>query len=482
MASIRIKRGTRAQVESAKTAGALAAGEPYLLTDAGVLAVGTGTGGYAESVPGPTVAIAHGGTGASTTKAAVPALGAKGLAGMLSRTDNSITLSQGSGTTPNIKGSFVIAPTATDFSFWTDGTKWTKTATDAATCTVEIPATIGLYHIYFDASGVLAISTGTWDITSDQTAPVATVYWDPVAGAGAIGDERHSANRDRQLHAYLHETRGAAYKSGLVGTFANTTLSLTQGTVFDEDIAHTTAGTLTACRLWWRTPSTTMQFAAGSTTPYKATAGLLKYDNAGTLTSVTTGWYVCNWAYMSNEPNAAYPIRVVVGQAQHQNSTSYNAATEPTFPNMSTREWKLLYKLVYRNVSDTTPTFISATDYRGASSIPSAGTQSLPASAVTFVPGGAIAATDVQGALDELDTEKAKVGANSDITSLSGLTTALSVAQGGTGQTTAQLAMDALAGAVTNGYVLTGNGTHVVMAAAAASGLSAGRVFFAAGR
>lgn len=39
------------------------------------------------------------------------------------------------------------------------------------------------------------------------------------------------------------------------------------------------------------------------------------------------------------------------------------------------------------------------------------------------------------------------------------------VAQGGTGETTAQAAMDALAGAVTSGLFLRGNGTHVVLAA-----------------
>lgn len=51
----------------------------------------------------------------------------------------------------------------------------------------------------------------------------------------------------------------------------------------------------------------------------------------------------------------------------------------------------------------------------------------------------------------------AESGANSDITALSGLTTALSIAQGGTGQTTAQAAMDTISqvSAATNEYVLT---------------------------
>jgi hypothetical protein len=73
-------------------------------------------------------------------------------------------------------------------------------------------------------------------------------------------------------------------------------------------------------------------------------------------------------------------------------------------------------------------------------------------------PAGNITATTVQAAINELDSKKAKVGAlassgitgaaasgaNADITSMTGLTTALSVAQGGTGATTAAAARTAL--------------------------------------
>ena len=46
-----------------------------------------------------------------------------------------------------------------------------------------------------------------------------------------------------------------------------------------------------------------------------------------------------------------------------------------------------------------------------------------------------------------------------------GLSATLAIGSGGTGQTTAQLAINALAGAVTNGYILLGNGTNVAMSA-----------------
>ena len=48
MAKIFIKRGTRAELDAAASASGLAAGEPYLVTDEGRLAVGTATNAYAD--------------------------------------------------------------------------------------------------------------------------------------------------------------------------------------------------------------------------------------------------------------------------------------------------------------------------------------------------------------------------------------------------------------------------------------------------
>lgn len=51
MATIRIKRGTRAQVTAAAGSNALQQGEPYLITDAARLAIGTGSNTTLEFVP-----------------------------------------------------------------------------------------------------------------------------------------------------------------------------------------------------------------------------------------------------------------------------------------------------------------------------------------------------------------------------------------------------------------------------------------------
>lgn len=44
--SIKIKRGTRAQISSAASSGALKAGEPYLITDEGRFAVGLSSNSF----------------------------------------------------------------------------------------------------------------------------------------------------------------------------------------------------------------------------------------------------------------------------------------------------------------------------------------------------------------------------------------------------------------------------------------------------
>ena len=79
----------------------------------------------------------------------------------------------------------------------------------------------------------------------------------------------------------------------------------------------------------------------------------------------------------------------------------------------------------------------------------------LSAVNIINVPAGGVAATDVQAAITELDTDKAAKGANTDITSLAGLTTPLTVAQGGTGAATH-----------TAKGVLIGNGTSAISSVA----------------
>jgi len=315
------------------------------------------------------------------------------LAGIADRTSSTLSFVDGTRV-------FTLAPVGS-FVVWANNVKYTKSTNQ----TVTIPNTVGEHFIYFNASGTLVSSTTSWNVESDQIATVATIYWDGTKGV--VGDERHGAFRNRSQHAYLHNTRGTAYQSGLAGTFTDTTLSVTSGIIWDEDIKHDLSGTYTTCRLWYRTTGgTVMTSATASATPYSVNAGTLRYDNAGVLTAVGVNGYVVNWVYATNDKD--YPIAVVVSQEEFTTLGQARAATQPSFPNLTTREWKLLYSVMYRNAAGT-PTFTESVDYRNTSSLPNATVSSLPAIAVTVTPFGTIAATNVQAVLEEIVAEAASV-------------------------------------------------------------------------
>lgn len=277
--------------------------------------------------------------------------GEKPLSGFPNRTDSTIGMNG---------ANFEIAPAVSTFDFWSDGTKFTKSGTDA----VAISNDKTLHFVYYDTSGVLQVSTSAWDLLAG-TSPVATVFKD---GANyVITEERHGWRRSRDWHNWAHRTIGARYDSGLTGTFLDATFSVVQGVVADEDIFYDTGGAKTTCQLWYRdTGLAAMRVELGVATPYKAAVGVIQYDNAGVLTNVSNNRFVNSYVYATNVP--AYPIVVVVGQAEY---VTLAGAQEEAFPSilLSTAEWKLLYRSTYKNVGGT-PTHQADTDFRLVSTGP----------------------------------------------------------------------------------------------------------------
>jgi hypothetical protein len=309
-----------------------------------------------------------------------------------------------------MSGSNFQVTTAGSYVIYAGGVKYTKSTTQQ----VAISNDQTLHFVYFDTSGTIQVSTSAWDLLAD-TVPIALVFKDSTTYR--IFDERHSYDRNRQYHKQQHESVGAVHISGYVGTFNNTTFSITQGVVADEDIQLDSGGTKTDCALWYRnTGLTSMRTEAGISTPWRSNAGAPQYDNAGTMTNVGTAKYFVSWFYGTTD--ATYPVYLVSGQAQYNTIADARNAGVPTIL-LNTAEWKLLYKVIYQESSGSA-TYKETYDYRRVSTGPVSAylptdhasllnrdaASSHPATAVSNTPAGNIAATTVQAAIDELDTEK----------------------------------------------------------------------------
>jgi hypothetical protein len=273
--------------------------------------------------------------------------GAKIYAGFVNRTDSTIAI--------DASGVFTLSKVAASFRVWVNGVKFDLTTSQTVTVTEDQ----NLTFIYIDSSGVLQKSTSAWDLTSGLTAPVAIVFKDGTNYAKT--DERHGYERNKAWHNWAHFNIGAMYRSGLTGTFANATLSVTQGVIADEDIVFDTEETKTTASLWYRNGASGMRMIRSSSTPYYQSGGVIYYDNnSGTLQPVTNNRYTTVWVYASNDP--VEPIYVVVGQNNDVNVATARNAERPTI-NLSTAEWKLIYRVIYRNLGGAA-TYIEAADFR----------------------------------------------------------------------------------------------------------------------
>lgn len=111
--------------------------------------------------------------------------------------------------------------------------------------------------------------------------------------------------------------------------------------------------------------------------------------------------------------------------------------------------------------------------------------KALDAGVIPNTPAGSIAATNIQAAINELDTEKSPIAGSSSIVTVGTVTTGtwnadtIAIANGGSGQTTQQAAINALTNvaAATNEYVLTkdtATGDAIWKVAAGGGGISWG--------
>jgi hypothetical protein len=265
--------------------------------------------------------------------------GKQNFHGFENRTDSSIAYSSG----PDV---FQITPGPNGYSFWFQGEKVTRTSIEYV---YTIPSLVQ-YFIYFKktvaADGsytfVLTGSTTQWDFY--QHIPVALLY--KAANGTLLYEERHGYLRNIDWHAWAHSTIGAKWVSGYPSAYNNTSFLVDAGSMRDEDILASSADGITTCALLYYNSTYTGMFCEfGATTPYKAIAGALQWDNVGTLTPVSSGNYINSWVYATTNPT--YPIHIVVGKMQYATDAACDADPIPTLAFLGSVEYAPIWRLRY---------------------------------------------------------------------------------------------------------------------------------------
>jgi hypothetical protein len=296
-------------------------------------------------------------------------------------------------------------------SYWYAGTSYTSAT--PITCDLDLTADRDhasatltdntLYYFYFkDSTGKLYWSPVFWNLLT--TVPVATVFWS--GSTGSLSKETHGYSRNIDWHIWAHLTVGARYGAGLDKTSPTTTadgsLQIESGTIYDEDLA-VTIGQQTTMRGWYKASAGVYTFADYAL-PYLGTTGAPVYLDTDTyaLTTFASNKYIAYWVFATadvDRPIAIIPSHVA---APYSQAADARAEVAPAISGINP-EWKLIYRWIYSGDGQ----FIESSDYRLQTSIAGAVSASTTAGAVSFAPAGNVAATTVQGAIEELDTEKA---------------------------------------------------------------------------
>lgn len=338
---------------------------------------------------------------------------------------------------------FTLAPVGASFDVWLFGDKFTKT-----TETVLLPDGVdAVYYIYYDAAGVLSYTTNSIQPLGfdwPTQVPVAIVFRNATAADLALFDTRHGLSMDWATRGYLHRTRGSQYVSGLVlsgytlspGAPADTdnTWGLSTGTIANEDLVYTIPAVTDEGTYTTIYKSGTASFSSsgsfGTAVPFAVSGSDIAYNlnTAGSysLAPVPNGEFINYYIFVTGSATAGYQVFAFPEETTYATQALATAATiaSPFTPGgFAFSEFFMRYRVTYQRSNAYTSTgrcrTVAVTQITNSQTLITSGSTPTshnalsgrdvpdvhPASSVTFTPTGNIAATTVQAAIAEVETD-----------------------------------------------------------------------------
>jgi hypothetical protein len=254
-----------------------------------------------------------------------------------------------------------ISPTSTSFNVWVNGKRFTYTTTQTATAHTN---SIGMYHYYFDPSGVLQWSAPFPSLYASATAFFVYYYSTTLY---FVQEERHAPIMDPITHLELHNQIGTYYVSGLAlsgYTLAGNTNAANQwisatGEISDEGlqlVGGISANTTPNYNLLYLDSTQNWTWSSGNTMPYSYTVGgNINYNQntSGTtwaLNQVPTNSYVNTYILYVPSLSSTTQVFSVIGQTFYTSLTlaQGEAFTNLTLTNLVWPEFLVLYQLNWR--------------------------------------------------------------------------------------------------------------------------------------
>ena len=360
-----------------------------------------------------------------------------------------LDLSESSISFDDVNRRFSISPTGSTFSYYIAGTKYTVSSTK----TLDINNTDGMHHIYIDETGSL-VESDNFDpeVLLKSNCYLCAVYWNSSEQLSVyVADERHGITMDWATHAHFHTAFGAQYISGLALSNINSDqngsldshaqISVDNGRIRDEDFLHIIQSGLPqtlapianvpllyrkgANSVWSKIPATNFPVTTTGT-------GRAAYNEwTGTefkLTEVSNNNYVLTHLYATNGINN--PIFAIIGANEYQTVSAARAGANEEINQVGDLPFEEVvpiasiilqtsnsYTNSVKSIIRTTDSGADYVDWRSiqVNSSTSLGDHSVlagrsdsdshPATAISNIPLGNLTSTNVQSALNELQTE-----------------------------------------------------------------------------